>query len=109
MLLKSVNVEIDIHALNYKTDPNRPVLADARESGDFRFIAVEPTSMNQMIVSLNLNHRDEELREIFQNKDFRIGLSHALNRQDLLDPGSQRQGEPEQAAPHTNPDFCARH
>jgi len=105
MLLKAVNGEIDFHARNFNTDPNRPVLADARESGDFRFIAVEPTSMNQMIISLNLNHRDEELREIFQNKDFRIGLSHAINRQDIIDTVYQRQGEPWQAAPHPNSEF----
>lgn len=105
MLLKAVNGEIDMHARNFNTDPNRPVLADARESGDFRFIAVEPTSMNQMIIALNLNHRDETLREIFQNKDFRIGLSHAINRQDIIDTVYQRQGEPWQAAPHPNSDF----
>ena len=105
MLLKAVNGEIDMHARNFNTDPNRPVLADARESGDFRFISVEPTSMNQMIIALNLNHRDETLREIFQNKDFRIGLSHAINRQDIIDTVYQRQGEPWQAAPHPNSDF----
>lgn len=105
MLLKAVNGEIDLHARNFNTDPNRPVLAEARESGDFRFITVEPTSMNQMIVALNLNHRDEVLREIFRNKDFRIGLSHAINRQDIIDTVYQRQGEPWQAAPHPNSDF----
>lgn len=105
MLLKAVNGEIDMHARNFNTDPNRPVLADARETGDFHFISVEPTSMNQMVIALNLNHRDETLREIFQNKDFRIGLSHAINRQDIIDTVYQRQGEPWQAAPHPNSDF----
>lgn len=105
MLLKAVNGEIDMHARNFTTDPNRPVLADASETGDFRFLTVENTSMNQMVISLNLNHRDEELREIFQNKDFRIGLSHAINRQDIQDTVYQRQGQPHQAAPSPKSEF----
>lgn len=105
MLLKAVNGEIDMHGRNFTTDPNRPVLADARESGDFRFLTVENTSMNQMVISLNLNHRDEELRKIFQNKDFRIGLSHAINRQDIQDTVYQRQGQPHQAAPSPKSEF----
>nr|WP_231955484.1 ABC transporter substrate-binding protein [Occultella aeris] len=105
MLLKAVNGEIDFHARNFNNDPNRPVLADARESGDFRFVTVEPTSMNQMIIALNLNHRDAAMRSVFQNKDFRIGLSYAINRQDIIDTVYQRQGEPWQAAPHSNSDF----
>ena len=105
MLLKAVNGEIDMHGRNFTTDPNRPVLADARESGDFRFLTVENTSMNQMVISLNLNHRDPELRSIFQNKDFRIGLSHAIDRQDIQDTVYQRQGQPHQAAPSPKSEF----
>lgn len=105
MLLKAVNGELDFHARHFNQDANRPVLADAREEGDFDFVTVETTSMNRMIIALNLNHEDPELREIFQNKDFRIGLSHAIDRQEIIDTVFQRQGEPWQAAPHAESEF----
>jgi peptide/nickel transport system substrate-binding protein len=105
MLLKGVNGELDFHARHFNSDANKPVLAEGREDGDYEFVTVQSTSMNQMIISLNLNHKDEELREIFQNKDFRIGLSHAIDRQDIIDTVYQRQGEPWQGAPHSESEF----
>ena len=38
-------------------------------------------------------------REIYQNKDFRIGLSEAINRQEIIDVIYVGQGQPYQAAP----------
>jgi peptide/nickel transport system substrate-binding protein len=105
MLLKGVNGELDFHARHFNSDANKPVLAEGREEGDYDFVTVQTTSMNRMIISLNLNHKDDELREIFQNKDFRIGLSHAIDRQDIIDTVYQRQGEPWQAAPHQESEF----
>lgn len=105
MLLKGANGELDFHARHFNSDANKPVLAEGREDGDYDFITVQTTSMNRMIISLNLNHKDEELRQIFQNKDFRIGLSHAIDRQDIIDTVFQRQGEPWQAAPHRESEF----
>ncbi|WP_129669596.1 ABC transporter substrate-binding protein [Phytoactinopolyspora endophytica] len=105
MLLKGVNGELDFHTRHFNTDANKPVLAEGREEGDYDFVTVESTSMNRMIISLNMAHKDEELAEIFQNKDFRIGLSHAIDRQDIIDTVYQRQGEPWQAAPHPDSEF----
>ncbi|SED54694.1 ABC transporter substrate-binding protein [Ruania alba] len=105
MLLKAVNGELDFHSRHFNSDANKPVLAEARETGDFRFVDVQPTSMNRMIIALNMNHQDEELAEIFRNKDFRVGLSHAIDRQDIIDTVYQRQGEPWQAAPHPDSPF----
>jgi peptide/nickel transport system substrate-binding protein len=105
MLLKGVNGELDFHSRHFNSDQNKPVLAEGREDGDYDFVTVETTSMNRMIISLNLNHRNEELREVFQNKDFRIGLSHAIDRQEIIDTVYQRLGEPWQGAPHPNSEF----
>src|SRR5690625_5508470 len=55
--------------------------------------------MNTTMISLNEDHEDGAKREVFQNKDFRIGLSHAINRQAIIDTVYQRQGEPWQGAP----------
>ncbi|MEQ7127132.1 ABC transporter substrate-binding protein [Actinopolymorpha sp. B11F2] len=84
---------------------NKPVLARRREQGDFRFAQAVPSNMNTMVVCLNLTHKDPVLREIFRNKDFRIGLSHAINRQEIIDAAYQKQGEPYQAAPRPESEF----
>ena len=61
------------------------MLAESRESGGYNFFEAVPSIMNTNIYQLNLTHKNEAIREIFQNRDFRIGLSHAINRQELLD------------------------
>jgi peptide/nickel transport system substrate-binding protein len=52
-----------------------------------------------MCIELNLANKDAARRKLYQNKDFRIGLSHAINREELITGVWQRQGEPWQAAP----------
>ena len=54
---------------------------------------------NTTVISLNLTHQDLVLREIFQNKDFRIGLSYAINRKEIIAKVFDGEGEPYQAAP----------
>lgn len=102
MLLKASNGELNLELgpdTRFTTSANRPVLSREQDSGDFRFIDVVDSRMNVMCIYLNLNHKSAAMREIFGNKDFRIGLSHALNRQEMVDATMQRQGEPYQAAP----------
>lgn len=105
MLLQGVDGKLDFHARHINSDANKPVLAEGRQKGGYRFVTVETTSMNRMIISLNLCHKDKELREIFRNKDFRIGLSHAIDRMNIINTAYQRQGEPWQGAPHRNSEF----
>jgi len=38
-------------------------------------------SADEVAINLNQMHADPTLRAIFQNKDFRIGLSYAIDRQ----------------------------
>jgi peptide/nickel transport system substrate-binding protein len=52
-----------------------------------------------MAIALNLNHPDEAVREVYLTREFRIALSHAINRQRLIDTTWQRVGESHQAAP----------
>lgn len=56
------------------------------------------SDMNILTLSLNLNDRDPVLRDIFQNKEFRVALSHAIDRDSIIGrfvPGAL----PHQAAP----------
>lgn len=99
LLLKASNGEIDMHERHINTDQNKAVLADNRQKGNYHFFDEVPSSMNTNIIALNLTHKDPALRQIFQNKDFRIGLSYAINRQEIIDTVYVSQGEPWQSSP----------
>jgi peptide/nickel transport system substrate-binding protein len=99
MVLAASNGEIDMQDRTINTLQNKPVLARGRERGGYRFFDEIPSDSNACVIALNLNHPDPVKREIFQNKDFRIGLSHAIDREEIIDAVYQRQGEPYQVAP----------
>jgi peptide/nickel transport system substrate-binding protein len=54
---------------------------------------------NGYVLSFNLNHRDPVLREIFNKKEFRIAVSHAIDRQALSEISDNGQSEPRQVCP----------
>jgi peptide/nickel transport system substrate-binding protein len=99
LLLRALGGEIDMIARHINTLANRAVLFDGMERGGYSFFEAVPANMNTVIIALNLTHKDPVKREIFQNKEFRIGLSHAINRQEIIDIVYISQGQPWQAAP----------
>ncbi len=105
MLTRALNGDFDMHMRHFNTLLNKPVLAAERENAGFEFFDSKPSEMNTSIIALNLTHPDPVMREIFQNKDFRVGLSHAINRQEIIDVVYQQQGEPWQAAPRRETPF----
>jgi peptide/nickel transport system substrate-binding protein len=84
---------------------NKPVMARARAEGKFHFVDWVTSTMNDALVALNLTHRDPALREVFQNRDFRIGLSYAVNRPEVIRAVYQRQGEPWQVGPRRESEY----
>lgn len=105
MLTRALNGDFNLHIRHFNTLPNKPVLARNRERGKFDFFDTATGEMNTAIIALNLTTTKPALREIFNNRDFRIGLSHAINRQEIIDVVYQRQGEPWQAAPRKDTPF----
>src|SRR5690625_3517862 len=83
MLTAAANGEIDMQNRNINLPRNKPVLADERENSDFEFYDTTLTFMNTAIISLNLNSKEEPLRETFQKRDSGIGRSNAINRQPI--------------------------
>lgn len=97
LVLKALNGELDMQARHFSLK-DKAVLFDGMDQAGFRFVDMTPASANTTSISLNLTHPDPVKREIFQNKDFRIGLSHAINRQEIIDVLKVGQGEPAQVA-----------
>lgn len=103
--LMALNGEIDFQDRHIATVANQPLFFDGQEGGDYRLGANVPSSMNTLILQFNLNHVDEKRRELFANKDFRIGVSHLLDREEIIDVVFTGQGEPFQAAPRPESPF----
>ena len=103
--LMALNGEIDFQDRHIATVANQPLFFDGQEAGDYRLGANIPSSMNTLTLQFNMNHVDEKRRELFQNKDFRIGVSHLLDRQEIIDVVFTGQGEPFQAAPRPESPF----
>lgn len=99
ILLKATNGELSFHTRHINGLANKPVLADSREKGNYDFVTLQSSFMNEVVVFLNLSHDNKVKREVFNNKDFRIGLSHAINRDEINTAVFQDVGEPWQAAP----------
>lgn len=77
---------------------NKAIFTENMERGGYRIVPVAIPGPFR-VIALNLTHQDPGKREVFANKDFRIGLSHAINRQEIIDLLHIGQGAPYQAAP----------
>lgn len=89
--------------LDFLKDPgneNRIIYFEAMEEGKPLKIAL-PVSDGGNTNSIHFNRTidDPVKAEIFANKDFRIGMSHAINRQEIIEIVHFGQGEPAQPSP----------
>ena len=105
LLLRTLNGEVEF--MNYYANSlkNKAVLYDNMEEGDYHFFDQIRDQACTTVIHLNWNTQDEALREAFQTKDFRIALSHAINRQEIIDTVFIGQGIPHQAAPKPTGQF----
>ena len=109
LVLKAMNGEVDWQDRHINSNANKAVFVDNMVSGDYRLVDLYNASMNSVSFMLNLTHKDPTKRKVFQNKDFRIGLSHAVDRQAIIDSVFIGEGTPRQLAPHaTTPFFVER-
>ncbi|HVL26229.1 MAG TPA: ABC transporter substrate-binding protein [Thermomicrobiales bacterium] len=79
--LRAANGEIDLQykGLGFQ---DMPVLTEAQEAGEFRILQW-PIDQPWTGMHMNQSHKDPALRELMQNVDFRAGLSHAINRDEM--------------------------
>ncbi len=99
ILLKAFNGEIDYMNRHLGRPANRAVLTDNAERGKYHFFDTNDLPSNGAILMLNLNNPDLVKNEVVNTKDFRIGLSYAVNRQEIIDLIYLGSGRPAQTAP----------
>jgi peptide/nickel transport system substrate-binding protein len=99
MLLKATAGAIDFQMRHFNLLANKAVLSDNTAKGDYKFFDLTDAANNRLVLMFNLTDKDQSMRKIFQSKDFRIGMSYAINRQEVIDTVWVGQGTPWQAAP----------
>ncbi len=97
--LKALNGEIDMTDRHITTPDNKAVFTDNKQKGGYEFFVSKSAFECPTALALNLTHKDPGLREVFQKKEFRIALSIAINRQEIIDTIYVGDGEPRQPAP----------
>jgi peptide/nickel transport system substrate-binding protein len=106
LILEAVGGKIDFQIRHLDAPANRPVLAENREKAGYEFVQASSVGGTNMIINLNLTHKDPELRELFNKKDFRVALSLGMDRQAIIDTALLGVGEPWQQGPfEDHPNF----
>lgn len=104
-LLKTLDGEDFFSTDDISQPPNKAVFFDNQDGGNYRFIDVVNSNFNLMLLHMKFTHPDAAQAEVLLNKDFRIGLSHAMNRPNIIDTVYIGQGTPHQQAPRPESPF----
>ncbi|MCC9076591.1 ABC transporter substrate-binding protein [Litorilinea aerophila] len=95
--LKAVAGEIDCQFRHILWN-NYPLFIDNAEQGDYRVFRWKLAEGSNCLLHPNMNHKDPVLRELFQNKNFRIALSLGIDRTQINELAYQGFGQPRQAS-----------
>ena len=89
--------------VDFVKDPgpeNRALYHQAVDEGrDIYIRYLDSDSGNTNTVSFNRTTKDPVKADVFANKDFRVGLSHAINREEIIEIVHNGQGVPAQVGP----------
>lgn len=99
MILRAMNGQVDFQDRNINPLNQKPVYLENAEAGGYHLVDEVPSNMNVMVMMFNQTVTDPVLQAIFAEKDFRIAMSLATDRQEIIDAIYVGQGEPFQAAP----------
>jgi peptide/nickel transport system substrate-binding protein len=96
--LKAINGEMGMQG-RHMLFSNYPLFMEHSGERGYRVMPWISSGGGDSALAINLNHRDPVLREIIQDKRFRIALSHALNREEINQLGYFGIGKPRQMSP----------
>jgi peptide/nickel transport system substrate-binding protein len=96
----------DLDFIKDAGDANRELYFDAMDQGNPIEIRLPKYDLgNMQSIHFNLTTKDDVTREIFNDKNFRIGMSHAINRAEIIEVVFKGQGEPVQVCPYASSPF----
>ena len=81
-------------------EPNRELYYEAMDSGKpIRIISTHPDGGNTHSIHFNLVAQDPIKNQVFNDKNFRIGMSYAIDRDEIIEVVFKGQGTPSQVCP----------
>ena len=105
ILLRAFNGEIDYMARHIGRPANLAGLTDNAERGQYGFYGVGDIGASQAALMFNLNNPDPVLNDIVNTFEFRQAMSHAIDRQEIIDLVYLGVGSPVQTSPHPSAPF----
>jgi peptide/nickel transport system substrate-binding protein len=99
IVLAAINGQLDLQFRHISSIQNLPVLAENTEKGNYRVLQMEDSSSNAGGLYLNQSSKNEKLRALLRNKDFRVALSLGVDRKEIADTVFLGQAKPWQLGP----------
>ncbi|MGC3963980.1 MAG: ABC transporter substrate-binding protein [Rhodocyclaceae bacterium] len=99
ILLSSINGELDFQHRHIYLIQNRPILIKNAEKGGYKVLGLPPLSANSVGMFFNYTTKNEDLRKLIRNHDFRQALSLATDREEINKIVYLGQGTPWQIGP----------
>ena len=99
LVLEAIAGNIDFQRRKISNPANKPVFAENAEKGNYEILDMINSNSNSMAIHFNHTHKDDQMRELIRNKDVRVALSLAIDREEIIDIVYQGQGEPYQIGP----------
>ncbi|WP_426956696.1 ABC transporter substrate-binding protein [Muricoccus radiodurans] len=109
LMLDAIGGRLDLQERHLDSLQNKPTLARNAQRGNYRVFDTTSANSQQMTIYPNILHKDPAMRAMLGNKDFRIALSHAIDRAEIIEAVYLGQGEPWQHGPRpTHPWYHER-
>jgi peptide/nickel transport system substrate-binding protein len=108
--LKAINGELGMQSRHLQFG-NYALFKENEQRGGYRVFEWTGGQGGQSAVLLNHNHRDPVIRNVIEDRRFRIALSHAIDRDEINEIGYFGIGQPRQMAPpptsaYYSPDYA---
>jgi peptide/nickel transport system substrate-binding protein len=99
IVLAAINGQLDFQFRHIGLTQNLPILTENMAKGGYRVLKLEDISSDAAGLFLNQSTKNEKLRTLIRNKDFRVALSLATNRAEINDIVYLGQSSPWQIGP----------
>ncbi len=105
ILLAAINGQLDFQLRHISGIQNRPVLSENQAKGGYKLFTSSGINANQVGLWLNHSTKNEKLRKLVHNHDFREALSLGIDRKEINDIVFLGQAYPWQSGPQKSSKF----
>lgn len=114
MVLRAAAGMTDFQARHVGSPNYRSMLIENEEKGNYNYKFRPTTDSSSLVIALNQSHLDPVKRKLFSNKDFRIALSYAIDRNDISETVyggtvTAHQAAPTKGSPYYRQDMVSQY